>query len=159
VTGVLQSGSVTPGHLATWVTDNVLGDGGSPLAQQSVIAELLGADFNSTLDQAIVLPADLLAFQLFRIYVTRATLSLTTAVGGFYPQALKAGTALVAASQTYSALTSASVLLSATFTGAVATTRFTRTNLPDWTIYFSLTTPQGIDCSADIYVVGTPLTR
>jgi hypothetical protein len=159
VTGVLQSGSITPGHLATWVTDNVLGDGGTPLAQTTVLAQLLGADFNSTLDQALILPANLVAIQLFRIFVTRASSPVLAAAGGFYPQANKAGTAIVAASQTYSALINAAALVSCTFAGSATTTRFTRDNLPDWAIYLSLTTGQGSDCLADVYITGTPLTR
>lgn len=159
MTGILQSGSITPGHLATWVTDGVVGDGGSPLAQQTVIGQLLGADFNSTLDQAIEIDANVLAFRLAAIFVTRASLALSTAVGGFYPAASKAGTALVAASQAYSSLTSSTGILSCTFAGAAATTRYTRSNLTAWAIYFSLTTPQGADAIADIYVVGTPFAR
>lgn len=159
MTGVLQSGSVTPGHLATWVTDGVVGDGGAKLGLQTVIGSLLGADFNTTLDQAIPIDTDVVAFQFFCIYVTRPSTILSAAVGGFYPAASKAGTAIVANTQVYSTLTTAASLLTPTFTGAVITTRWSRANLADWAVYFSLTTPQGVAASADIYLLGTPLAR
>lgn len=41
---VQQSGNVTPGHLATWVTDGVLKDGGPAIAGQRVLASLRGAN-------------------------------------------------------------------------------------------------------------------
>lgn len=159
MTGVLQSGSITPGHLTRWVSDGVIGDAGSPLGITTVLGSLLGADFNSTLDQAITIDPNVVAFQLFRIYVTRASTSLTTAAGGFYPQVSKGGTAIVAASQTYSTATTAAVIVNTTFAGTAITTRFTRSNLPDWKIYLSLTTSQGAAASADVYIVGTPLAR
>lgn len=159
MTGILQSGSITSGHLMKWVSDGVAGDAGSPLGLTTVIGQLLDADFSSTLDQAITLDPNVLAFQIAAIYVTRASVSLGTAVGGFYPAANKAGTAIVSAGQVYSSLTSAATLLSCTLAGGAATTRYTRSNLTAWTIYFSLTTPQAAAATADIYILGTPLAR
>ncbi|MDE2100318.1 MAG: hypothetical protein KGL39_23910 [Patescibacteria group bacterium] len=155
--GILQSGTITPGHLASWQTDGVLGDAGPNPYSDRVIASLLGADFNSTGDQPIVLPSDLLAFQLTGILIANASESLNTAVGGFYPQALKAGTAIVANSQTYTTLTTALLLMNATLSSYGSTNRFTRTQLPDWSIYFALTTAQGTACTADIYLLGIQL--
>ncbi len=154
---VLQSGSVTPGHGAKWVTDNVLGDAGSNPYSQRVLASLLNANFNDTGDQPILLPATLQAFQLTGIIVTNASVSLTTAAGGFYPRASKAGTALVANTQVYSALTTALLLMNLTLTSYAQTNRFSRAQLPDWTIYFALTAAQGVNCTADIYIVGNEL--
>ena len=152
--GVEQSGSVTPGHLVRWVTDNVVADGG---VAQKVIASLFGANFNDTSDQPILIPPTITAFQLTGILVTNASLSLTTAAGGFYPQPSKAGTAIVAAGQVYSSLTDANHLLGCTLAGAVATTRYSVNNLPNGYIYFSLTTPQGANATADIFILGTDL--
>jgi len=153
-----QSGNVTPGHVLLWATDGVVLDGGALGAAQKVIASLRGADFNDTGDQSIVLPSRITAFQLNAIVITNASLSLTVAVGGFYPAASKGGTAIVAASQVYSSLTASNKLLSATLAGAAATTRYSIAELADWAIYFSLTTAQGLAATADLYVIGTDLT-
>lgn len=155
---VEQSGNVTPGHAATWVTDGVLKDGGAPPAAQRVLAFYQGADFNDTGDQAIPIPAAITAFQLTGIVITNASLSLTTAVGGFYPQASKSGTPIVAATQAYSTLTTGQKLLNATLASFGSTTRFSAVNLPDAAIYFALTTPQGVAATADIYLIGIDLT-
>lgn len=154
---ILQSGSITPGHVASWVTDGVIKDGGAVPAAQKVLTSFFSANFNDTGDQALILPPSISAFMLTGIIITNASISLTTAVGGFYPQASKAGTALVANTQVYSSLTASTKLLAATLAGAVATTRYSIANLPDWRIYFALTTAQGAAATADIYVIGLDL--
>lgn len=155
---IQQSGSVTPGHAASWVTDGVIKDAGVLPAAQKVLTAFISADFNDTGDQPLILPPAISAFMLTGIIITNPSLSLTTAVGGFYPQASKAGTPLVASTQVYSSLTDAAKLLSATLAAAVATTRYSIANLPDWKLYFALTTPQGAIATADIYVIGIDLT-
>lgn len=154
---IQQSGLVTPGHLATWVTDNVIGDGGVLGAAQKVLARFGTADFNDTGDQPLLLPVTMTAFMLTGIIVTNSPVSLTAAVGGFYPAASKGGTPIVAASQVYSSLTAQTKLLSCTLAAAVATTRYSRANLTDWAIYFALTTAQGIAATGDIYAIGIDL--
>ena len=155
---VLQSGNVTPGHLAQFITDHVIGDAGPILASQKVLGAIFGADFNTTSDQPIVLPSSINAFQLTGIIVTNASISLTTAFGGFYPLTSKAGSPIVSASQGYSALTSSSVLLQPTLTTFAMTTRFSNAILTNlWAIYFSLTIPQGATASADVYAIGLDL--
>lgn len=155
---IVQSGSVTPNHLATWVTDNVIQDGGSPGVSERVLG-YLNCNFNSTSDQAITLPSDINVFCLTRIIITNASTSLTTAVGGFYPVASKGGTAIVANSQVYSSLTTASKLLNATLASYGSTTRFDSSIItPTWALYFSLTTGQGAAATADVYLVGIDLT-
>lgn len=158
MSGVEQSGNVTPGHYVKWFGDGVVGDGGGAIASQKVLASLLSADFNTIADQPIEIPASITAFQLTGILVTNTTLSLSTAEGGFYPQPAKAGTPLVAASQVYSTLTGANVLLSCTLESTVATTRYSIANLPNQAIYFALTTAQGANAYADIYILGVDLT-
>ena len=156
--GVLQSGNVTPGHLATWTTNGVIADGGPLIGASAVLASLLSADFNTIADQPIVIPASITAFHLSAIYVTNASISLTTAAGGFYPQPAKVGTAIVAAGQVYSALTASTILLQPTIAGAGNNTRFSSVNLPNMAIYFALTTAQGAAAVADIYIIGQNLT-
>ena len=155
MTGIVQSGNVTPGHLAAWVAPGTLADGGPPLGQsETVLAQLLGANFNTTDDQAITLPDTITKFCLTRIIATNASLSLTTAVGGFYPTVSKGGTSLVANTQVYSGLTAAASLLNPTLTSFANTTAFTASNLTNFSIYFALTTGQGAAATADIYLFG-----
>jgi hypothetical protein len=158
---VLQSGNVTPGHLASWTTDGVLQDAGGTPASQRVLASLRSANFNITSDQPILLPNSINAFQLTGIVVTNASVSLSSAVGGFYPQAAKAGTPIVSASQAYSALTTAAGLLQVTLASFGQNTRFSAANLGSinglLAIWFSLTTPQGAGATADIYLTGIDL--
>jgi hypothetical protein len=158
---VQQSGNITPGHLPVWVAPGVIGDGGAALAAQRVLASLRGANFNTTSDQPIAIPQRVTAFALTGIIVTNASLSLTAAVGGFYPQAAKAGTPIVAAAQAYSTLTTANALLNATLAAFGSGTRFSSANLGTigglLNIWFALTTAQPVAATADIYLVGIDL--
>jgi hypothetical protein len=112
-----------------------------------LLFSLKAANFNSTADQLLV-PNFSGRFRPKRFVVLNASLSLTTAAGGFYTAAAKGGTALVAASQAYSALTAANLATECTLAAAV-----------DWwaagtPVYLSLTTPQGVAATADVYVYG-----
>jgi hypothetical protein len=156
MTGVIQSGLVTPNHVATWVTPGVIADGG-PVATGRVMISARSINFNTTNDQPIVFPQWITAFRLATIIVTNASISLTTAQGGFYPQAAKAGTAIVANTQAYSSLTATSVILNPTLAGSAGTTRFSAANLNSigglLAIWFSLTTAQGSLATGDVYFV------
>ncbi len=158
---VQQSGSITPGHLAVWVAPGVIADGGVVQSSNTILASLLSADMNSILDQPIQIPQNITAFQITGIVITNASLSLTTAVGGFYPTTSKGGTAIVANTQVYSSLTTAAKLLAATLAAGAATTRYTSGNVDNingyLTIYLSLTTAQGVAATADIYLLGNDL--
>ena len=162
MTTVQQSGLVTNGHLVVWSTTGVIQDGGVAPVGIRVLASLRGANFNTVNDQPIAIPQRITAFQLTSIIVTNASINLTTAAGGFYPQAAKAGTAIVAAGQAYSSLSSASGILNPTLAGSAGLTRFSSANLNSiagfLSIWFSLTTAQGAAATADIYLVGLDLT-
>lgn len=158
MSGVLQGGNVTPGHSVQWLTDGVIADAGPNPYSQRVLASLLNADFNNANnDQPILLPSLLNAFQLTGIIVANASVSLSVAVGGFYPQVSQGGSAIVAAGQTYSALTSSALLLNATLTAYAQAQYFTRTQLTNWAIYLNLTTPQGSVATANVYLLGVQL--
>jgi len=156
---VLQSNSVTPGHIATWATDGVIQDGG-PIPT-NVLASLRGANFNITGDQPILIPATVSAFSIAKIIITNASVNLTTAVGGFYPQSAQGGTPIVAASQTYTALTTINGLMLATLAAYGSSTRFSSNILGSiggqLALYFNLTTAQGVSAVADIFVIGDNL--
>ena len=159
---VQQSGQITPGHVPIFAADGVIQDGGALATAQRVLASLRGANFNTVLDQPIAIPQRFAAFNLTGIVITNASISLTTAVGGFYPQASKGGTSIVAASQAYSALTTVAGLLNVTLAAFGANTRFSSANLGSigglLDIWFALTTPQGAAATADIYLLGVDLT-
>lgn len=161
VNPVQQSGSITPGHIPIWVTNGVIGDGGLLQAGNTILAKLLSADFNSILDQSLQLPNTITAFGISSIIVTNASLSLTTAVGGFYPTTAKGGTAIVVNTQVYSSLTTAAKLLNPTLAAGASTTRYSSANVDVisgyLTIYLSLTTAQGVAGTADVYLLGTDL--
>lgn len=131
------------------------GTGGTTGLQgiQQVLGSLRGANFNTTADQAIAINANVTAFQITGIVVTNCTANLTLAAGGFYPAASKAGTPIVAATQVYSALTSASVLLGVTIAGTPLVTRYTLSQ-----VFLSLTTAQSTAATCDVYVNGLDLT-
>ncbi len=81
-----------------------------------LLFRLIGANMNVTTDQALVpylwTPGQ--SYLIKRIRVVNASISLTTAAGGIYTAASKAGNAIVAAAQAYSTLTGATIGLDAT---------------------------------------------
>jgi hypothetical protein len=112
---------------------------------------LIGADFNSTGDQAISgFPA---SYIIRRITATNASLNLTTAQGGLYTGAGKTGVTIVAAGQVYTALTAAGKFVDLTLAAGVTGDRMTAT-----TIYFALTTAQGAAATGDVLVEFEDLT-
>lgn len=160
---VQQSGLITPGHVVLWATTGVVQDGG-PIAvsQRNVMASYRSASLNTINDQPIPIPQRVVAFQLVGILITNASISLNTAAGGFYPQPGKGGVPIVEATQTYSLLSNSSLLLYATLSSFGQNTRFSSSNLSSIAgyknVWFSLTTPQGVAATADIYVLGVDLT-
>lgn len=137
VTGVVQASNnfnTTQGGLLTAGTEVLLGG-------------IIGANFNVTTDQGVaLLRIGTKKYMITRILVTNASISLTTAAGGFYTDVTKGGVAVVAASQAYSALTTATTVLSTTLTVSR-----THTTTP---LYLSLTTAQGAAATADVYIFG-----
>ena len=161
MTAVQQSGLITPGHVALWSTNGVVQDGGVLPTAARVLIKTTGVNFNTTNDQPMAIPQRVTAFALAGILITNASISLTTAVGGFYPQAAKAGVAIVPAAQTYTMLTNSSLILWMTLSSFGQNTRFSSANLNSiagyLNIWFSLTTAQGAPATADIYVLGYDL--
>jgi hypothetical protein len=123
-----------------------------PTGVSGILASLRGANFNSTADQAIALPARVTTYQLTSIIVTNCSASLTLGAGGFYTGASKTGTILVLAAQAYSALTSSTVIFSPTLTAAAAA------KLTAGTIFLSLTSGLGSAATCDVFLAGQDLT-
>jgi len=117
-----------------------------------LLGKLIGANMNTTSDQAIPLIDNPTKIRIRYIVVTNASVSLTTAAGGIYPAVSKGGTAIVASGQAYSSLTAAATTLDLTLNAA--TTSLSNQGA----IYLSLTTAQGAAATADVYVFGDVLT-
>lgn len=120
-----------------------------------LVGKLIGANMNVTTDNTIPIGSQAGLFILDRIIVTNASISLTTAVGGVYTAITKGGTALVANTQVYSALTAAAKFVALTLANSALTDLIdpaTQTAL-----YLNLTTAQGAAATADVYVFGRTL--
>lgn len=121
----------------------------SVLPKQGLLGSLIGADFNSTADQAIAVAAGVTKFVIRRIVVVNASVNMTTAAGGVYGALAKSAPIAVAATQVYTALTAAAKFVDLTLTALCGTDVFTAT-----TLYLSLTTGQGVAATADIFIFG-----
>lgn len=126
---------------------------GGILPRYGLLGSLIGADMNSTGDQVITIESGVTKYIIRRIVVTNASISLTTAAGGIYTNAAKAGTVVVAAAQVYSALTAAAKFKDLTLEAIVGTDILTATM-----IYLSLTTGQGAPATASVFVFGENVT-
>lgn len=121
-----------------------------------LLGSLIGANFDVTTDQQIVIFANPAKYILRRIVVTNASVSLSTAAGGIYTAVSKGGTAVVAASQAYSTLTGSTLFLDLTLSTSGNANITVKSSVPN--LYFSLTTAQGSPATGDIYVFGDILT-
>ena len=159
--GILKANGATISVLADPLP---VANGGTGSATAAVAAKALGAtyrllgviksaDFNSTADQEIDgLPS---AWIPRRITATNASVSMTTAKGGIYTAAGKTGHIIVAAAQSYAALTAASKFKELTIdatAGGATTDVMTSTS-----IFFALTTAQGVAATGDVYIWGEDL--
>lgn len=117
-----------------------------------LLGKLIGANMNSTADQQITMLDNPSKFILRRIVVTNASISLSTAAGGVYTAVSKGGTAVVAAAQAYSSLTTSSLFLDLTLSTTSSASTTVKSSIPN--LYLSLTTAQGAAATADVYVYG-----
>jgi hypothetical protein len=125
----------------------------SALGIQQVLFSLTNADMNVITDQVFTKAWDFDNYIITDIVCNDASVSLTAADGGIYQAAAKAGNALVAAAQVYTALDTVSTKgLSLTLT-AFAKAILTATPI------LSLTGAQGGAATADFYIIGIPLTE
>lgn len=116
--------------------------------------KLIGADFNSTADQAIPIVSPTPTWVIFRHYVINPSTSLTVAKGSLYLGPGKD----VAINTTTTVYTTAQVatldtLNNSSQNGPGNTSHVVTDNS---TIYLSLTTPQGAPATADVYVYIIP---
>jgi uncharacterized membrane protein YphA (DoxX/SURF4 family) len=97
---VLQSGNVTPTHLASWTTDGVIQDAGFSFANTYAVLSVTAQQINfnsANTDNAIVinLPAGFTRYRITRILITGATASISTATCGVFTAQSAGGTAIV----------------------------------------------------------------
>src|SRR5271169_6495286 len=85
---------------------------GAAVGGYGLLGILRNVNMNITTDNTIPMVAA--SYNLRRITMTNASISLTTAAGGIYTAASKGGTAVVAAAQTYLTLSSPTVTLDLT---------------------------------------------
>lgn len=119
------------------------------LGGQLAVFRSIGVNMNSTADQALTKVGVFTKWRVAAIFVTNASISLTTAAGGFYTGASKGGTILVANTQVYTTLSAASKILNCTLAASANTDVFDASTA----VYLSLTTPQAVAATADAYVI------
>jgi len=125
---------------------DVIGTGGPTL-----IGRQLGINMNVTTDQQISMFNQGLPFRITKISVKNASAALTTAAaGGVYPAASKGGTAIVAATQVYTALSASNLALDLTIVAGPGTTEYVSTQ----SVFLSLTTANGSAATADVFIYG-----
>lgn len=134
------------------VTQDYIAAGG-PMSRYGLLGRLIGADFNVTTDQQISILSGVSRYIIRRIITDNASINLTTAAGGIYTLAGKAGVTIVAAGQVYSALTASTKWKDLTLEAVVGTDVFTQA-----TLFFSLTTAQGAAATGNIWLFGENLT-
>jgi hypothetical protein len=127
-------------------TCNVIGEPQNS-SSDTLIGELIGANFNSTADQQIELRSSF--YKITQILVCNASANLATAKGGIYTATLYGGTAVVAAAQGYATLVTNLKNLDMT----LADNDIRQETL----LYFKLTTPNGGAATADIRIYGRPM--
>lgn len=120
----------------------------SALNIEQVLFSLSAANMNSTADQAFTKAWSFTNFIITRVRVVGGSTSLTTAQGGLYTSAGKAGSAIIAAAQAYTALTGAGKGMDATL---ALLDQISAAPI------LSLTTAQGTAGTAAFYVIGIPL--
>lgn len=119
---------------------------GGPQANDEVfLGKLSAANFNVTTDQAITLIGGNKV--ITKITCPNFSATPTLAAGGFYTSAAKAGNAIVAAAQVYTAGVA----------GVPVLPTLAKPYVTGTTIYLSLTTAEGGVLTSDIFVYGNIL--
>lgn len=142
----------TSGTLATQAT--------LPYAGPQIIGKLIGANFNTTADQAIPLTFSgsgwkpgvgrSAAAGFGGVMVTNCSKVPTAAAGTVYTAAAKGGIPFGLTTDNYTVLSAANVVAQNAGNGAGVTNIFTGN-----TVYLSLTTPEGSAMTCDVYIVAT----
>lgn len=120
-----------------------------PLNLNQKLFQLIGADMQSTSDQAFTKLFAGTNYVITKVVAVRKTGGTTVAcAGGIYTAASKGGSALVAAAQSWINLTTTNKIVDATLAALIAT------DLQSATPILSLTTGSTAAATADIYIWG-----
>lgn len=157
---VLQSGQVTPTHLASWTTDGVVQDSGVTIGNTygTFRADALGVNFNVTNQDfpiAVNLPAGFTRYRIQFIALSGASGTLTTATCSMYTQIGAAGVNIVASGTAITVNTN----LNDTNNNFQLFTVVNQNTLclVDTTIYFRVQNPQGVAATGNISIFYQPL--
>ena len=124
----------------------------APNNLQQLLFVKRGADMTLTTDQAFTKIFAGTTYQIQSVSAVRKTGAFGVAcIGGIYDSAAKAGNALIAAAQVWSALTGANTVQSATLAAIAGTIASTATPI------LSLTTGNTGTLTADIFIWGVAL--
>jgi hypothetical protein len=157
--GVLQTGNVTPGHLASWATDGVVQDAGITFSTSygMFVATLLGVNFNVTGDTPanILLPLGYTRYRMALILLAGATGVLTTATCGVFTAPGAGGTAVVTSGT--------AITITQTLPDTVNNMQALSINnqntmaLSDSQLFFRVQNPQGLGVFANVSMFYVPL--
>lgn len=126
--------------------------GTPPLASNQLLFVLRSADMTLTTDQVFTRIFAGFSYQITSVVACRRTGAFSVAcLGGIYTGAGKTGDAMVAAAQSWAALTGANKIATATLAALVGT------NLESATPFLSLTTGNSAAMLTDIFIYGTCL--
>lgn len=157
---VLQSGQVTPGHLASWTTDGVVQDSGVSIGNTYATfrADVLNVNFNATNQDypvTVNLPAGYTRWRAANIFVSGASGTLTTATCGVFTQAGASGVPIVTSGTALTINTN----LSDTNNNFQSFTVNNQNTLSynDTTVYFRVQNPQGVAATANFTLIFQPL--
>jgi hypothetical protein len=158
---VLQSGRVTPGHLAVWTTNEVVGDGGTAilLNTQGLLSQsITKVNFNQiNFDNQILinLPVGFTRWRCDRIVISGSSSALTMATCGVFTATAQGGVPIVTAG---SAITITTPNTDTNNNAQSLTINSQDTMVfSDTVIYFQLQNAQGAAATANITVFYEPL--
>jgi hypothetical protein len=156
---ILQSGNVTPGHLASFVTDGVLQDSGVALTNLygALVSVIQNVNFNVIADSLIPigLPFGYSRYRILQITISGATGILTTATCGVFTAPGASGVTVVAAN---TAVTINNALIDTNNNMQSLTIQNQNTlALSDPALYFRVQNAQGTLQTANVSVFYQPM--
>jgi hypothetical protein len=156
----LQSGTVTPAHLAVWVTDGVIGDAGASLFNTFGVfsSVILGVNFNSASSDnpiPINLPIGYSRYRIHDILISGASANCSSATCGVFTQPGGGGVQVVT--------NNTAVTVSSTVPDANNTMQALSINnqnivaFVDTVLFFRINNAQGTPATANVTVNYEPL--
>jgi hypothetical protein len=157
---VLQSGQVTPLHLASWTTDGVIQDSGVAFVNTLGLfrSDVLGINFNAANTDfpiPINLPVGYTKYRLQTFLISGASGTLTTATFGLFTQPAAAGVIIIASGT--ACLINTNLMDTATNMQNPTIIGLNTIAYSDTVLYFRVQTPQGGAATANISAFYQPV--